>query len=103
MSEAVDILPETSTRTVYIERELDSPQIDSIMVDNVTAARLAAEHLINLGHRKIVIVTGLMKTITGRQRFQGFADAPSAHHFSLPDEYILNGNIKLDSGVYMAR
>jgi LacI family transcriptional regulator len=51
------------------------PGIDSVMLDNVSAGRLAAEHLIQLGHRRIGMVTGLLNTTSGRGRLVGYRRA----------------------------
>ena len=86
-----------------MNESLDSPYINSITVDNLNASRLAAEHLLGLGHRKLTIVTGLMNTITGKQRFQGFVDTLSAHDVPLLDDNVLIGNFKLECGVEIAQ
>jgi LacI family transcriptional regulator, galactose operon repressor len=51
------------------------PGIDSVMVDNVSAGRLAADHLIGLGHRRIGMLTGPLHTTSGRGRLVGYRRA----------------------------
>jgi LacI family transcriptional regulator len=51
------------------------PGIDSVMLDNVSAGRLATEHLIGLGHRRIGMVSGLLSTTSGRGRLVGYRRA----------------------------
>jgi len=58
------------------------PGIDSVMLDNVDAGRLAAEHLIGLGHRRIGMVSGLLTTTSGRGRLVGYRRA--MRHAGLP-------------------
>jgi len=43
--------------------------------DNLGGARLATEHLIGLGRRRIVAITGQMSTDVGEARFRGFREA----------------------------
>jgi LacI family transcriptional regulator len=56
-------------------RELDCPHV---VVDNVAAARVAAEHLLDLGHRRIAFVEGPAGLLTSAQRLQGFEAAMTA-------------------------
>ncbi|HVA89381.1 MAG TPA: LacI family DNA-binding transcriptional regulator [Chloroflexota bacterium] len=51
------------------------PGIDSVMLDNVSAGRLATEHLIALGHQRIAMVSGLLGTTSGRGRLVGYRRA----------------------------
>lgn len=52
-----------------------SPELpfDYVGTDNVTGARLAADHLISLGHRDIAFVGGLPESITRAHRIEGYA------------------------------
>lgn len=47
----------------------------SVSLDDVGAARLATEHLLELGHRRIGIVGGTVTTYTARRREQGYRAA----------------------------
>ena len=51
------------------------PGIDSVMLDNVSAGRLATKHLIGLGHQRIGMVSGLLNTTSGRGRLVGYRRA----------------------------
>jgi len=44
--------------TVLVARPLDSAVVDSVRVDERLGSRLAVEHLVRLGHRKIVHIDG---------------------------------------------
>ena len=51
---------------------VDDLPIDSVTVDNVLAGRLATEHLLNLGHRRIGFVTGPVRTVNRQGRLEGY-------------------------------
>lgn len=102
VSEAIQNLQERKIPTVYIERRPDAPCVDAVYLNNPQAARLAVEHLLSLGHKKIAIITGLMNTLTGQERFQSFADALTSAGICLPDNYIIEGTFKLEAGVTAA-
>ncbi len=102
VSTAIQNLSFNKLPTVYIERRPDEPNIDAVYLDNRLAAHLAVQHLLKLNHKKIAIITGLMNTVTGLERFQGFAETLVRADIPLPDEYIIQSNFKLEGGVSAA-
>lgn len=62
---------------VLLNRETDGghPSIDRVVSDNLLGGRLAGEHLLGLGHRRIALISGPSDTSTARDREQGFTDA----------------------------
>jgi LacI family transcriptional regulator len=62
------------------------PGCAAVTVDNERAGRLAAQHLIDLGHRRIAMVTGRFAfNDRQRARMQGARDAIRAQGLDLPD------------------
>jgi DNA-binding LacI/PurR family transcriptional regulator len=49
--------------------------IDYVSVDNANAARLAVEHLLALGHRRLVLVTASGRTLSRSEKIDGFLSA----------------------------
>lgn len=90
--------------TVTIGWELPGDNISSVMVDNETGARLALEHLYQLGHRKIAFIRGPKMLIDSAPRWRGiqkFAQSAgleidSSLVFQLPDS--LDPNSSFESG-----
>ena len=62
--------------------------VGSVTLDDFGAARIAAEHLIELGHRRIALANGLPTTFTARQRLAGFRAALTAAGLDVPADYI---------------
>ena len=60
---------------VYGGRPLNAEPAWYVDADNRGGARLAAEHLIGLGRRRIATITGVMDTHVGVARLRGFQDA----------------------------
>lgn len=54
-----------------VVRAVDNVQVDTVEIDNVHAGALAAEHLFQLGHRRIGLVMGAQNTSTSRDRARG--------------------------------
>jgi LacI family transcriptional regulator len=57
--------------TVIIGRQLQSDSVASVTVDNEAGARLALEHLHELGHRRIAFIRGPRAMIDSSQRWHG--------------------------------
>ncbi|WP_211262362.1 LacI family DNA-binding transcriptional regulator [Nitriliruptor alkaliphilus] len=51
------------------------PQLTWVDADNVGGARLATEHLVHAGRRRIATVTGPLDMVAGRDRLTGYRDA----------------------------
>ena len=56
---------------VLVVRSVDNVRVDTVQVDNIQAGALAAEHLYQLGHRRIGLVMGPQNTSTSRDRAAG--------------------------------
>ncbi|MDB4879379.1 MAG: regulatory protein LacI, partial [Gemmatimonadetes bacterium] len=67
-------------------------------VDNVEAARIAAEHLIALGHTRLVHLAGPAYSMHSRQRADGVRRACSASHLVFGDEHVLAAGAHLADG-----
>jgi LacI family transcriptional regulator len=87
---------------VTIGWELPANNISSIMVDNEAGARLALEHLFQLGHRKIAYIRGPKMLIDSAPRWRGiqkFAqsaglDIDSALVLQLPESFDPNSSFE---------
>jgi len=71
-------LAERGLQVVAFDREIqrsDHVAIDSVSIDNVAAAKLATNHLLELGHRRIGFLTGPLGTVSRRDRLAGYRAA----------------------------
>ena len=71
--------------TVLAVRELPGSGIPSISHDDVTGGRLAAEHLLSLGHRRVAQLIGPQDIWSFEGRARGFRDAIVAAGASCQD------------------
>ncbi|MCM3700419.1 LacI family DNA-binding transcriptional regulator [Paenibacillus macerans] len=58
MDEELLAYADRNHKIVVLDRELDHPNINQVLLDNKAGAALAAEYLLEQGHRKIYVVTG---------------------------------------------
>ncbi|OBZ10183.1 MULTISPECIES: LacI family DNA-binding transcriptional regulator [Bacillales] len=62
-------------KLVVLDRELLHPNINQVLLDNKAGARLAAEYLIEQGHRTLYAVTGPSGSYDSKQRLQAVTQA----------------------------
>jgi LacI family transcriptional regulator len=61
--------------TVLLDMQVEGLPFDVVKTDNVEAGRLATEHLIGLGHRRIGMVVGIPGLATSDDRHAGYLAA----------------------------
>ncbi len=63
------------TPFVLVDRDVEGVVADTVEGDNTGGARMLTEHLLELGHRRIAIVTGSAEVSTARERLEGYCQA----------------------------
>jgi DNA-binding LacI/PurR family transcriptional regulator len=83
--------------TVVVTRDdLAGPGIDTVGNDDVAGARIAVDHLVSLGHSRIVCLNGGDNPVS-HLRAQGYSDAMAAH--GLVDQiHVVPGGLTDSSG-----
>lgn len=74
---------------VQITRYVSGIETDYVGNDNRLAARIAAEHLLGLGHRRIAYIGLNWLTSTGKDRYDGFCQAMKAAGEKVPAERVI--------------
>lgn len=80
--------------TVLLDMFVEGLPYDVIKSDNVEAARLATDHLLALGHRRVGIVVGIEGLATSDDRYAGYARAHADHHLDLDPGLKAVGNFE---------
>ena len=65
-------------RVVLVDRTLENLKCPSVVTDNVKVGRLATEHLISLGHKRIGYLKGDSSSVS-TERFEGYKEALGRH------------------------
>jgi LacI family transcriptional regulator len=73
-------------------------RVSYVDVDNVTASRMAVEHLIHLGHRRIATITGPLSMASGEDRLEGYRQALETHRIPVDAALIVEGDFTEGSG-----
>lgn len=74
----LDELVANGTPVVQLDRFAPGIEADAVVVDNEFAARHAIEHLTNLGHRRIAVVSSSGLIHTNEMRLTGYAEGLEA-------------------------
>ena len=87
-------------RMVLVDRFFPDINLPYVSSDNFTGARLATEHLLEHGHRRIACLQGLCGTITSQMRVKGYEAALAAHGIA-PDPALVVGDSFEEQGGYI--
>ncbi len=94
----VEALVKRKLPFILIGRHPTNPNISYVDVDNWAAAKVAVNHLVELGRTRIGTITGPQNMIVGRDRYQGYLDALKEHNLELDMNLIIEGDFTASSG-----
>lgn len=86
------------TPLVYVDRSPLQCNVDSVLVDNVRASFEATRHLLDLGHRRIAIITEPLNLLNAADRLLGYQHALQSVGVSVEAELVRTGDNEEDSG-----
>jgi DNA-binding LacI/PurR family transcriptional regulator len=97
-SRVLKLLDRTQIPSVIIDRSLEREDIPAVVMDNFGAGRMAAEHLLSLGHRRFACISGPLDIAINRERLAGFRDTIESRGGRLEDRDIFEGDFKFEAG-----
>lgn len=83
---------------ILIDRALDCPRCDTVLVDNLNASYGAVERLITCGHRRIGIICGPEGVFTARERYLGYARVLGDYGMVVDEALVKKGDYGMQSG-----
>ena len=83
---------------VCLDRAVPDVATDAVLLDNAGGSRACVRHLIQQGHRRIVIITGPMHLQTAQERLEGYKLALAEARIPLEEKLILEGDFRSRSG-----
>ena len=89
---------------VVINRDLDSDVINQVRMDEIGAGRMAAEHLLSLGHTNIALIAGtlsnnpLIQRRSAIERYQGWRTTLEQRNITNSDHWVIDGNYTFEGG-----
>jgi LacI family transcriptional regulator len=87
---------EAGVPLILLDRSFQGSAANFVGVNDYTIGKLAAEHLIAQGCKRIAHIRG-PQTIVGNRRAEGYADALKKHGLKVPDSYVIASGEAADS------
>lgn len=72
--------------------------IPSVLIDDRQAAIDAVTHLLDLGHRKIGVITGDMESTSSQRRLEGYHQAMQQAGLEAGDHHVIHGEYTMKGG-----
>ncbi|MCG3207942.1 MAG: Ribose operon repressor [Anaerolineae bacterium] len=88
---------------VLVDRDVPRLAVDSVLADNAQGGRLATEHLLALGHRRIGCITGPSDLTPSADRVTGYRNALASAQIPIDETIIRKGDFQFQSGFDAAR
>jgi LacI family transcriptional regulator len=93
----LQLLTSARVPSVLLDREIDL-EIDAVLTDHATGMLQAVDYLIELGHRRIALLTAGMDIRPGRERVRGFTAAFTRRKIACPKDLIRAQSLSADFG-----
>jgi LacI family transcriptional regulator len=92
-------LEESLTPVVLVDRDITfATRFDRVLVDNLSGARQAVEHLAALGHRAIAHIGGPLGSTPGRARHEGFVASMEEMGLPVRQDLIRTSDFREEGG-----
>jgi len=83
---------------VLVNRRMPGLNERYVSADDEAGARLATEHLIRLGHRRIAHISGPLFTDTGLRRLKAYRECLHNHGIPFESAYVVEGDFREPTG-----
>jgi LacI family transcriptional regulator len=90
-------------KTVVVDRSVPGLTADRVRIDHQGGARLAVEHLLALGHRRIACLAGPSSFAVSRARVAGWRKALARAGVTPGDDWLLEGDFRTGAGHELTR
>jgi LacI family transcriptional regulator len=93
----------TNVKTVVVDRGVAGLESDRVRIDHQAGARLAVEHLLSLGHRRIACLAGPSSFAVSRARVAGWRKALARAGVKPANDWLLEGDFEAADGHELTR
>ncbi len=98
----MDALRRREIPTVLVDRRITGWEVDTVIGDSISGARALTQHLINLGHRRIAMISGPVNTSTAADRVIGYQLALAEADIPYDDRLVRHGEYRSIAGERLA-
>ncbi|MBI9050603.1 MAG: LacI family DNA-binding transcriptional regulator [Anaerolineaceae bacterium] len=99
----VERLIQNEMPIVALGRPINQCCVNYIDIDNYGSSRIAVEHLVKLGKKRIATITGPQESMAGRERMRGYIEVLGDNGFELDEKLIAYGDFTQASGYSLIR
>jgi LacI family transcriptional regulator len=83
---------------VVVDREVPGVVADRVFTDSAYGGRLAAQHLLDLGHHRIGCITGPSEVCLSADRMAGFQQTLAENNISIAEKLMIKGDFQYEGG-----
>jgi DNA-binding LacI/PurR family transcriptional regulator len=94
--EIIEYLINFNEKFVIIDRYINNDKIYQVRIDNYKAGRIAAEVLLNKGHKDFLFIWGHTDILSSHERYNGFSDRLKESGIVLTPDRQINGEFDAD-------
>ncbi len=93
------------TPVVLLDRAIEplASAVDTVMIDNISAAREATAYLLRMGHRRVGIIVGPEAVYTAQRRLEGYRQAMRAAGIEPDPALTCSGGYTIEGGYACAK
>jgi len=88
---------------VCLDRPVSGVETDAVLLDNVRGSRECVRHLIQMGHRRIALITGQLQAEISRERLKGYEEALREADIKVDPTLVMEGDFREESGYRLTR
>jgi DNA-binding LacI/PurR family transcriptional regulator len=83
---------------VLLAREMPLVAVNTVVVDDYVGGSLAANHLLELGHRRLAVLSESAKVISSRERVRGFRQTMESEQIPFREDWLKFCDYKVEDG-----
>lgn len=99
----VDQLIASGVPLVLYDNDIAGLRADRVFVNNREASMHAVQHLLDIGHRRVGIVSGDLSDSAANERYLGYCDALTARGLAIDPQYVAPGHWTMLGGTEATR
>lgn len=97
-TELVEDLQQRQVPLVVVDREVPGVNVDTVLTDHYQGGRLATQHLVDLGHRRIACISAGSELSPSSERLTGYEDVLLENGLPVDEALIVRGDFQYKSG-----
>lgn len=102
-TELVEDLQARQVPLVVVDREVPDVAVDTVLTNHLQGGRLATQHLLDLGHRRIACISGGSDLSPSAERLTGYQQILQENDLPFDESLVMKGDFQYESGYRAAQ